>query len=112
MEDKAPVKLIVMGNSMKKACDIMNVFDLKGSTVKRIVKEFRSPTTTLKDQNLLQLNREHRQKAWLNFSKKDRDTIMTAMISDVGMLRKFNLMDYSLLLCIQKNPDYDREVKN
>jgi hypothetical protein len=38
---------------------------------------------------------------------KDRKTIMRAMISDVEMLRKFNLMDYSLLLCIQENPDYD-----
>jgi hypothetical protein len=38
---------------------------------------------------------------------------MNAMISDVEMLRKFNLMDYSLLLCIQKNPDFpdDEEVK-
>jgi len=33
MEDKAPVKLIVMGNSMKKASRHMAVFDLKGSTV-------------------------------------------------------------------------------
>jgi len=25
---------------------------------------------------------------------------------DVSLLEKFNLMDYSLLLCIQKNPQY------
>jgi hypothetical protein len=50
MEDKAPVKLIVMGNSMKKACRHLAVFDLKGSIVKRLVKgEITSKTTTLKD---------------------------------------------------------------
>lgn len=31
---------------------------------------------------------------------------MKAMINDVEMMWKFNLMDYSLLLCIQDNPDY------
>jgi 1-phosphatidylinositol-4-phosphate 5-kinase len=68
MEDKAPVKLIVMGNSMKKASRHMAVFDLKGSTVQRIVKgEITSTTTTLKDQNLLQMNHKNREIAWLNF---------------------------------------------
>jgi len=32
---------------------------------------------------------------------------MKAMVSDVEMLRKFNLMDYSLLLCIEKNPEFE-----
>lgn len=43
---------------------------------------------------------------WLHFRGSDRKQIMNAMIGDVEILRKFNLMDYSLLLCIQENPDY------
>lgn len=35
---------------------------------------------------------------------------MAAMIKDVEMLKKFNLMDYSLLLCIQENPNYGQAV--
>lgn len=113
MEDKSPVKLIVMGNSMKKASRHKAVFDLKGSLVKRLVKgEITSKTTTLKDQNLLKLNREHRHENWLNFSELDRKKIMKAMKKDVEMLRKFNLMDYSLLLCIQENPDYHAAFPN
>lgn len=108
MEDKAPVKLIVMGNSMKKASHHLAVFDLKGSLVKRLVKgQITSTKTTLKDQNLLQLNLKNREFNWLNFPKKDRRRIMKAMVSDVEMLRKFNLMDYSLLLCIEKNPEFE-----
>lgn len=50
MEDKKPVKLVVMGNTMKKARNHLGVFDLKGSTVKRKTKgPIKSKTTTLKD---------------------------------------------------------------
>lgn len=54
MENVEPVHLILMGNT-KKSNDknIVNVFDLKGSKVHRIVKEKNlKPTATLKDQNL------------------------------------------------------------
>lgn len=93
---------------MKKASHHLAVFDLKGSIVKRLVKgHITSKTTTLKDQNLLKLNLKYREENWLNFPKIDRQRIMKAMVSDVDMLCKFNLMDYSLLLCIQKNPDFE-----
>lgn len=108
MEDKEPVKLVVMGNTMKNATRHLGVFDLKGSLVKRLVKgPITSKTKTLKDKNILALNREN---FWLHFKKDDRRRIMKAMIDDVEILRKFNLMDYSLLLCIQENPDYGQVV--
>lgn len=44
MEDKAPVKLVVMGNTMKHASRHLGVFDLKGSIIKRIVKGKTTPT--------------------------------------------------------------------
>jgi hypothetical protein len=109
MEDKEPVTLVVMGNTMKKAERHLGVFDLKGSMVKRQVKgPITSKKTTLKDVNLLNMNRE---KLWLNFKEADRKRILRSMRSDVEMLRKFNLMDYSLLLCIQENPNYEEAVK-
>jgi len=60
MEDQAPVKLVVMGNTMKTKLpgiqtkpEIIAVYDLKGSTVSRIVKgNNHPPTKTLKDENL------------------------------------------------------------
>ena len=104
MEDQKPVKLIVMENSMRGATDVLGVFDLKGSMVNRIVKgKNHKPTTTLKDKNLLAMNTE---KLWLRFSAKDRKDIMHIMRVDVKLLQTYNLMDYSLLTCIQENPEF------
>ena len=104
MEDQKPVKLIVMENGMKGISDVLGVFDLKGSMVNRIVKgkNFK-PSTTLKDKNLLLMNQE---KIWLRFSEKDRKEILKVMRTDVKLLQTYNLMDYSLLMGIQDNPDY------
>jgi len=41
---------------------------------------------------------------WLRFRAEDRKKIFQIMREDVSILRQFNLMDYSLLLCIQENP--------
>lgn len=96
--------LFVMENGMKGASSVLGVFDLKGSMVNRIVKgkNFK-PTATLKDKNLLAMNQE---KIWLRFSEKDRKQIMKIMRIDCKLLSTYNLMDYSLLTCIQENPDY------
>lgn len=104
MEDQKPVKLIVMENGMKGISDVLGVFDLKGSMVNRIVKgkNFK-PTATLKDKNLLLMNQE---KIWLRFSERDRKEILKIMRTDVKLMQTYNLMDYSLLMGIQDNPDY------
>lgn len=52
-EDKAPVKLVVMGNAMKHAKMHQGVFDLKGSMVARLTKgPITSKTMILKDRNI------------------------------------------------------------
>jgi len=33
------------------------------------------------------------------------------MKTDVKLMRTYNLMDYSLLMCIQENPDYSTVIK-
>jgi hypothetical protein len=38
----------------------------------------------------------------LNFRQSDRSHILKSLGEDVSLLTKFNLMDYSLLLCVQK----------
>ena len=105
MEDQEPVKLVVMGNSMKGAKSVKGVFDLKGSMVNRRVKgkNFK-PTQTLKDKNLLEMSRRN---IWLRFRPEDQKKIQKTLKHDVSILRQFNLMDYSLLLCIQENPAYE-----
>ena len=68
MEDQRPVKLLVMGNGMPgvKREHIKGIFDLKGSMINRIVKgKNHKPTATLKDQNLLAMNKTN---VWLRFS--------------------------------------------
>jgi hypothetical protein len=60
MEDMEPVSLIVMGNT-KRSNDKMieHIFDLKGSFINREVKgKNLKNTATLKDLNLLSLQRE------------------------------------------------------
>lgn len=104
MEDQKPVKLIVMENSMRGATEVLGVFDLKGSMVNRVVKgKSHKPTTTLKDKNLLAMNAN---KIWIRFQEKDRHQILRTMRKDVRIMENYNLMDYSLLMCIQENPDY------
>lgn len=109
MEDQKPVKLIVMENGMKGISHVLGVFDLKGSMVNRIVRGSNfKPSTTLKDKNLLAMNQE---KIWLRFSDKDRKLILKAMRRDVKIMSTYNLMDYSLLMGIQENPEFTEVMK-
>lgn len=42
----------------------------------------------------------------LCFKKEDIKAIKKQMALDISLLSQFNLMDYSLLLCVQYNPEY------
>jgi hypothetical protein len=54
MEDIAPVHIMLMANCAQSGSDILNVFDLKGSTINRNEKNLNAGT--LKDVNLLTLS--------------------------------------------------------
>jgi len=105
MEEQEPVHLILMGNTKKSNdANIVNVFDLKGSFVHREVKERNlKPTATLKDINLLNIRKE---KMIMRFREEDQVEIMKNIERDAEILRMHNIMDYSLLLAIEKNPHY------
>ena len=105
MEEQEPVHLILMGNTKKSNdANIVNVFDLKGSFVHREVKDKNlKPTATLKDINLLNIRKE---KMILRFREEDQVEIMRNIERDAEILRQHNIMDYSLLFAIEKNPQY------
>eukprot|EP00352_Strombidinopsis_acuminata_P001146 CAMPEP_0176344834 /NCGR_PEP_ID=MMETSP0126-20121128/4990_1 /TAXON_ID=141414 ORGANISM="Strombidinopsis acuminatum, Strain SPMC142" /NCGR_SAMPLE_ID=MMETSP0126 /ASSEMBLY_ACC=CAM_ASM_000229 /LENGTH=124 /DNA_ID=CAMNT_0017691479 /DNA_START=1756 /DNA_END=2130 /DNA_ORIENTATION=- len=111
MEDIVPVNLLLMANTIQ--CHdsklIENVFDLKGSIINRsvtITDEIK-PSSTLKDVNLLNLCSD---KLFLRFRRKDRKRIMKMMRADIKFLNLHNLMDYSLLLLVENNPDFINAV--
>mmetsp|Transcript_7235 Transcript_7235/g.5221 ORF Transcript_7235/g.5221 Transcript_7235/m.5221 type:complete len:141 (-) Transcript_7235:399-821(-) len=111
MDEQEPVKLIVMGNSKFAQNKFINgVFDLKGSLVNRYVPGGpHKPTATLKDLNLLEMSKERN---WIRFRKEDQISIMKTLEKDVQMLKILNLMDYSLLLCVESNPDYVKALND
>jgi 1-phosphatidylinositol-4-phosphate 5-kinase len=102
MEDIQPVDLLLMANCAHTGSLIENVFDLKGSIINRNVEEWSENTDCLKDVNLLELVKE---KKFLNFQRSDMRDIMKIMFKDIKYLNSRNLMDYSLLLIIENNPE-------
>jgi hypothetical protein len=94
-----------MGSSAKSNDNyVLNKYDLKGSMVKREV--FSSDiknTSVLKDKNFLNLKRNQ---MTMLFKEQDIKKIMNIIGKDIILLKKFGLMDYSLLLVIEYNKDY------
>ncbi|CDW72257.1 phosphatidylinositol phosphate kinase [Stylonychia lemnae] len=104
MEDIVPVHLILMGNTIQTTNKdkILNIFDLKGSIYNRKVKgKNHKNTDTLKDLNLFKKCQD---------DVDDRRYLLDVIEDDVKFLAAHKLMDYSLLLCIEKNWEY-YEVK-
>ena len=84
---------------------ISAVFDLKGSTVDRLVKGKTKPETTLKDLNFLKFQDFHHRKRGQPLIKmRDVDVkrVIFAIRRDVAFLKSQGLMDYSLLIVIEK----------
>ena len=48
----------------------------------------------------------------MQFNGVDRDEILTNLERDVEILQKHNVMDYSLLLAIERNPSYKDGLDN
>ena len=86
------------------------IYDLKGSSVNREVKgEDLKPTSTLKDVNLKQHLRE--EPDLVNFESLDKIRLSRILRKDVEFLRSKGIMDYSLLLGIEKtSKDLDRDT--
>lgn len=108
-----PVNLLVMANTnrCKSSTLIMNIYDLKGSVINRERKWSRNlkNTSTLKDLNLIRIKKQNQAigNDFLKFKRSDIEMINDVITQDVELLKKFNLMDYSLLLCVERVDDED-----
>jgi hypothetical protein len=101
MEDIAPVHLFLMSNCAHAGKDIANVFDLKGSMINR--EEKNPDAGTLKDVNLLKIC--HKEKL-LKFRQHDMRSLNSQIRSDISFLGSHHIMDYSLLLVVETNPEW------
>ena len=97
------VHVMVMENTLriKDTANLKYIFDLKGSTVDRCVTGQTFPSTTLKDRNFLIADEKIKDFTKLNSRKAKQ--LSTRMKIDIEFLRSHNLMDYSLLLGIEKS---------
>ena len=85
---------------------VQRVFDLKGSTVDRKTKLTKKTSShkTLKDENFVALNRKAKADLVVMF-ESDRTFIEHQLKKDSNFLMGLNIMDYSLLLCIEKRSE-------
>ena len=85
----------------KDADNVCAIFDLKGSSVNREVKGNNlKATTTLKDVNLRHLMKKEPE--FVAFGDLDNIQLMRSLRKDVKFLQSMGIMDYSLLLGIEK----------
>jgi 1-phosphatidylinositol-4-phosphate 5-kinase len=91
------IHFVVMNNLFPPHRDIHTTFDLKGSTVGRDYKEEdleKNPRATLKDLNWLRRQRH------LELGLQKRQLFLQQLRSDVKLMQKLKIMDYSLLIGI------------
>ena len=95
------VHIMLMENTLQIKDDkqLRYIFDLKGSRVDRKVKGITTKSTTLKDINFLMAANVNKHFTDLGDNKR---RILTALRKDIEFLRVSKLMDYSLLLGIEK----------
>ena len=79
------------------------IFDLKGSTVNRSVTGKLKNTTTRKDVCFLKTKKAYPK--LMKIDPDDKERILTIINKDVEFLRRNGLMDYSLLLAVEKASD-------
>jgi hypothetical protein len=112
MAGHTPVHLMMMAHTLKiKSHDrVDRIFDLKGSTVKREVKLSKNTlrTKTLKDVDFLKL----RKREPISLIDIDRTFLIRQLQKDTEFLRSVNIMDYSLLLAVERIDSSSNKVLN
>ncbi|KAJ3017198.1 UNVERIFIED_CONTAM: Phosphatidylinositol-4-phosphate 5-kinase [Siphonaria sp. JEL0065] len=98
------IRFVVMGNVFPANKDIHETFDLKGSTVGRIVKpENIKPHSTLKDLNFINSGKR------MQLGPHKKEMFLEQLEKDALFLQIMNVMDYSLLLGIHNLEKGNRE---
>ena len=106
MEDLAPVYILLQDNLWQHVTNKQSEYDLKGSIIHRHTEGGRFGMDLLKDVNFRELARE---KKFLKFMKPDMRLILHNALRDITFLSSFNLMDYSLFMIIETNPDFSSQ---
>ncbi|KAI9593062.1 hypothetical protein BDF19DRAFT_424790 [Syncephalis fuscata] len=89
------IHFVVMSNINPPNRDIHETYDLKGSTVGRILSDddhAKQPQLPMKDLNWIQRGQQ------LEFGPQKRDMLVHQMERDVSLLSRLRIMDYSLLV--------------
>ncbi|KAG2229888.1 hypothetical protein INT48_001323 [Thamnidium elegans] len=89
------IHFVVMSNVFPPSKDIHETYDLKGSTLGRLLPEeeiLKNPYAVMKD-----LNWEKRQRK-LKLGPQKRKMFIGQLVRDVTLLSQLNIMDYSLLI--------------
>ena len=104
MEDIREVHILLMDNLFFRVKNKISEFDLKGSIINREVHEpFVVEKNCLKDVNLQKISKNDK---FLRFRKDDMRTICEQILKDIRFMADHKLMDYSLLLLTELNPDF------
>lgn len=101
--------LIIMENIIQsKECSV--IFDLKGSKLGRIVKNIENPLNPPKGVVLKDVNFEQ-YGCKVALHPEYTDDLFEIIIEDFRTLKDSGIMDYSLLLAIQKNPSNETKKR-
>lgn len=108
------VHIMLMENTMQlnRPDDLRYIFDLKGSRVDRFVSGETKTSTTLKDNNFIQVVKLLKgdkslygdEKNFVDLHTRIKIKLCNTIRNDVLFLRSQGLMDYSLLLAIENSP--------
>jgi 1-phosphatidylinositol-4-phosphate 5-kinase len=104
------VHIMLMENTvrLKDPMELKFKFDLKGSTVDRVVTGRTYKSTILKDINFLLVKQKYKELTKLDTTTRKR--ILESLTRDLEFLQGLNLMDYSLLIVIEKCDKSKREL--
>jgi hypothetical protein len=109
LQGTTPVNFLLMQNSAQVGSKIESIFDLKGSIINRVVDQKTVlEGSTMKDVNLLNLKKEN---CFLMFQEKDQRRHLDNILKDITFLARFRLMDYSLLLIVETNPNWVQKIR-
>ncbi|CAO3609184.1 unnamed protein product [Cunninghamella echinulata] len=89
------IHFVVMGNVFPPNKDVHETYDLKGSTIGRLLPEEeirKNPSAVMKDLNWEKRNRK------LKLGPQKRGMFIKQLVRDVRLLVHLNIMDYSLLI--------------
>ena len=103
MEDIQEVHILLMDNLFIKVKEKLSEFDLKGSIINREVHMPFTMKDCLKDVNLQTITKDDK---FLRFRRDDMRSICQQILQDIAFMAEHSLMDYSLLLITERNPDF------